>query len=109
MKMNIVVVLTLAFILSACQYSNEPVAKADPDDIKQCTTDSQCITVASSCCGCTAGGKNMAINKSEHAQWLKDRASNCKDTICPAVISQDESCSATAVCVKGQCELSSSK
>lgn len=109
MKLNILFILVIGLIVTACSYSSDPSVKKNTDDLTLCASDSQCISVASGCCGCTAGGSNMAINKDKKEQWSKQRVSNCKDIICPAVISQDESCSATPMCIKGQCALSNVK
>jgi len=75
-------------------YSNEFTIKEKtaeaPVDFCSCTEDSDCISVKADCCGCTAGGKAISINKAYLNEWLNKLG--CKDIMCPAVMSGDPSC-----------------
>jgi hypothetical protein len=73
-----------------------------------CRSNADCVLVAEDCCGCTGGGKQKAVPRKEKASHERARQARCAGTLCPAVMSQDPSCSATsAVCKEGQCALGS--
>lgn len=71
----------------------------------ECAVDSDCVKVAEGCCTCSSGGKARAMPQKEAQQWERNRAAQCKETACPAVISNDPSCKATPKCIKKQCVL----
>lgn len=70
----------------------------------QCAADADCVMVPADCCGCSAGGKQRALPRSEEARDRREREQRCRDTLCPQVLSNDPSCRATARCVAGRCE-----
>jgi hypothetical protein len=65
-----------------------------------CTTTDDCELVEA-CCGCTAGGKKIAIRKDAVAGYTASREQRCGDVMCPQVISTDPSCDSEAVCGSG--------
>jgi hypothetical protein len=74
----------------------------------ECRKDADCVLVADGCCGCHEGGKQRAIPSRARAAHEKKRQGSCRETVCPAVMSQDPSCSAAAaVCKEGMCKLAS--
>jgi len=68
---------------------------------KSCSADSDCVLVDEGCCNCNSGGKRTAINKNFMEQYNENLEASCKDTACPAVISDDPSCAqgTTAGCM----------
>ncbi len=67
-----------------------------------CTTDSDCISIRADNCGCTAGGKATAINKSYSSKWESEHPTQ----ICPTVISGDWTCmNSIPKCVENKCQL----
>lgn len=81
---------------------NEPLTL---DEVFQCQTDSECVAVSAGCCGCNAGGRSVAINSKYQDYWQSRWTDKCADTMCPAVISKDPSCTAEPKCVDGMCQL----
>lgn len=79
-----------------------PITGEVPDS---CTTSDDCELVQA-CCGCNAGGKQIAIRKDAVAGFQAARPQRCADNMCAQVISTDPSCSAEAVCGQaGRCEV----
>jgi len=111
MKIIITLVYTFFFTVSllACSYSSDSSTKNVIDEMRICTVDNDCISVASSCCGCTAGGSNMAISADKKSQWTKSHREECKTAICPSVMSKHKSCSAKPMCINKQCVLQAVK
>jgi len=72
-------------------------------DFNSCTADSECVPVRADCCGCNAGGKAAAINKKFIFEWNKQPS--CAGIMCPAVMSNDPSCSGVPKCVNNKCEI----
>ena len=70
-----------------------------------CDSDSDCVAVEADCCGCTGGGENIAITRNYTTLWEREIGRKCKDSACPAVMSQDISCFSSAVCNNNACEL----
>ena len=63
-------------------------------------------TTAGGTANCNNGGKQIAVTLKEKESIENERKDECKDTMCPAVISNDKSCSAIkAVCKNSICEL----
>jgi len=75
------------------------------DSIYKCNKDDDCISVKSGCCGCTAGGSNIAINKDYLDYWNQKLSEECEEIGCPAVMSDHWTCFATPKCVNGECQL----
>lgn len=68
-----------------------------------CDSDDECILVQDGCCSCSWGGKNTAVNKAHLEWWNSKIASECKDVMCPAVISNDPTCFSEPKCINGEC------
>jgi hypothetical protein len=81
--------------------TKKPPNAADRDT---CTTAEDC-TLVEACCGCTAGGKRVAIRKDAVAEYDSTRRERCGDTTCPQVISTHSSCKAEATCDAGHCKV----
>ena len=82
--------------------SAAPITGELPD---ACTTSDDCELVPA-CCGCNAGGKQIAIRKDAVAGFEAARPQRCGDNMCAQVISTDPSCTAEAVCGQnGRCEV----
>ncbi|MDB4962883.1 MAG: hypothetical protein JWP01_2882 [Myxococcales bacterium] len=70
-----------------------------------CTASEDCELVQA-CCGCNAGGKQIAIRKDAVAAFEGSREQRCSETMCAEMISTDPSCSAEAICGQnGRCEV----
>ena len=74
---------------------DQPAPVTEPAD--SCTTADDCDLV-DACCGCTAGGKKIAIRKDAVAAFTASRAQRCSNLMCPQFISHDPSCDAEAIC-----------
>lgn len=72
---------------------------------QECTEDRQCAHVPGDCCGCAAGGTDVAINWKNFEAVGKSRQNECGDTACTMVVSNDLSCRKDARCVGGKCTL----
>ena len=65
----------------------------------ECLKDSDCVLRPVNCCKCNQGGKLKAAPRN------KPRP-DCRDRLCPQVMSQDKSCTVKkAICRAGKCEL----
>lgn len=76
-----------------------------PIDFYSCINDSDCIKTSKDCCGCNAGGEATAINKNFENDWKSKSAKDCKEIMCPAVMSNDPSCFENPKCVSNKCIL----
>lgn len=79
------------------------VCKKPQVDFYSCSQNSDCIPVNNRCCGCTMGGSVIAINKKFKDVWHKKL--NCKEIICPTVMSNDPSCFQEPKCENNKCVL----
>ena len=98
--------LLLIFVF-ACGAQSTPTGgsgsgSAEPVDRKTCTTDDDCVLVEA-CCGCAGGGKRISIRKDGVEHYNATRDQRCMGTLCTAVMSEDPSCNAEAVCREGSC------
>lgn len=84
--------------------SREPITN---EKMKKCSVDEDCILINTDCCGCNSGGKNTAINKAFQQDWRNYLSCETKSVVCPAVMSNDPSCSenATAACIQEKCSV----
>lgn len=102
-------VLLLA-LLVACGGSKAPAnggsggPPPNAADRDTCTTADDC-TLVDACCGCNAGGKQVAIRKDAVAEYDATRAQRCGDSMCTQVISEHSSCNAEATCEAGRCKV----
>jgi hypothetical protein len=70
-----------------------------------CTTSEDCALVQA-CCGCNAGGKQIAIRADAVAAFEASRDQRCGGTMCTQMISTDPSCDAEATCgANGRCNV----
>lgn len=74
-------------------------------DFSECEKDNDCVSIKGDCCGCSSGGAATAVNKTHVPRWPKKLSEKCKETVCPAVISDHWTCFANPKCVKNKCEL----
>lgn len=73
-------------------------------DFYSCIQNSDCVSIKADCCGCAAGGKATSVNKAYQSEWLDNL--DCKDIMCPAVMSGDPSCiSKEPKCENNKCAL----
>ena len=102
----------LIILVVACSQPAKPAsgggggttAPAPSGDRDSCTTADDC-TLVDQCCGCSAGGGKLAIRKDHVAAFETQRAKECADMACPAVMSNDMSCDADAICAGGKCSV----
>jgi hypothetical protein len=77
-----------------------PAPGEAPDN---CSAPEDCELV-SACCGCNAGGRQIAIRKDAVAAYESSRVPRCGGTMCAQMISTDPSCDAEATCgANGRC------
>lgn len=69
----------------------------------ECKQDSDCVMAQVGCCGCSAGGKQRAVPRSQAEREEQQREQRCQRTRCPMVMSNDPSCRQTARCQQGMC------
>jgi hypothetical protein len=104
------VVHSLLVLLVACGSKSAPTGgtpnKPPPNAAERdnCTTADEC-TLVEACCGCTAGGKKVAIRKDAVAEYDAGRQQRCGDSMCPQVMSDHSSCNAEATCEAGHCKV----
>jgi hypothetical protein len=102
--------LVLVTAVVACSQPPKPPASgggggsapAPSGDRDSCTSADDC-TLVDQCCGCNAGGGKLAIRKDHAGAFEAQRHKECGDMVCPAVISNDPSCMAVAICSGGTC------
>lgn len=95
-------------IAIACGSSTaKPDVKGPPPnaaDRDSCTSADDC-TLVEACCGCTAGGKRVAIRKDAVAEYDATRRERCGDSTCTQVMSTHSSCNAEATCEANHCKV----
>ena len=74
-------------------------------EMAECQEDTDCVLVTDGCCGCNEGGKQRAIPKKARDGYEKKRQGICKKTMCPQLMSEDQSCEGRAVCKEKTCAL----
>jgi hypothetical protein len=74
-------------------------------DTAECHEDTDCVAVTDGCCGCNEGGKQRAIPKRARDAYEKKRQNICKKTMCPQIMSEDQTCVGRAVCKEKSCAL----
>lgn len=95
--------------LAACSGSGSggggaPKPPPNAADRDTCASDDDC-TLVEACCGCTAGGRRVAIRKDAVAEYDATREARCADTVCAAMMSEHSSCHAEATCASGRCKV----
>jgi hypothetical protein len=104
---TLLVSAALLFAIACGSKPGATGAKGPPPnaaDRDTCTTADDC-TLVEACCGCTAGGKRVAIRKDAVAEYDATRPQRCGDSQCPQVISTHSSCNAEATCDAGHCKV----
>ena len=101
----------LALVLAACGSSKPaPGATATTFDPSAplpvaCKVTDDCALVEA-CCGCNAGGKQIAIRADAVAGFQSSREQRCGGQMCAQAISSDPSCDAEATCGQnGRCNV----
>ena len=104
--MKALVLLLLACCGSAAPAPTSNTTKPPPNaaDRDTCAVAEDC-TLIETCCGCSAGGKRLAIRKDAVADYDATRPKRCGDTVCTAVMSDHPSCNAEATCEAGHCKV----
>ena len=97
------------FLLVACGNSKPaPTPGTKPPinaaDRESCKAADEC-TLVEACCGCSAGGKKVAIRKDAVADYDAGRQQRCGSTVCTTVMSDHPSCTAEATCDAGRCKV----
>ena len=96
--------------LGACGSSQAPAGTgATPPPVKAemdaCSSDADC-TLVEACCGCTAGGRRLAIRADAVASYDASRPQRCGGEMCSQVMSTHASCDAEATCGQnGHCRV----
>ena len=71
---------------------------------KQCKAEGDCVLVSKTCCACTSGGQNDAMNAQFLSDLQKRRETGCADKACAAYVNESPNCRATrAKCVNKIC------
>lgn len=71
-----------------------------------CRQDSDCTKTSLDCCGCSAGGVGVGINKRSLDRHSKRRERQCGEAVlCVTAMSSDWSCTGTPVCVDRSCQI----
>jgi hypothetical protein len=96
--------LLSAAVVGLLLTANGP-ARKPASGAPECRKDADCVLIADGCCGCEAGGKQRAVPANRRPSLEKRRKSGCRETVCAAMISEDPSCKAKAVCQEGACAL----
>jgi hypothetical protein len=93
--------LGIAAAALAAGCGSRPAAPDQPAPILQpadsCTTADDCDLV-DACCGCSAGGKRIAIRKDAVAGFTASHDQRCAGVMCAQMMSTDPSCDAEAIC-----------
>jgi hypothetical protein len=109
-----VIALVAVFCLGAllCGYGaveakpRKRAKRAATPTAEVCKVDADCALVVDGCCGCNAGGKQRAVLTAARKNYEKKRKVKCRQTMCPALMSEDPSCVAGhAICKEGSCTL----
>jgi hypothetical protein len=95
------VVVALLFGPPAHSRPGHPKKAAAP--VAECADDTDCILVTDGCCGCHEGGKQRALPRKAREAYEKKRQAICKKTMCPQLMSEDQSCLGHAVCKEKVC------
>jgi hypothetical protein len=104
--------IAVLVLLAACG-SSKPADKGvtatkyDPSEPPpvSCKASDECALV-DACCGCNAGGKQIAIRADAVAGFQGSRQQRCGEQMCAQVISTDPSCNAEATCGQnGRCNV----
>jgi hypothetical protein len=100
--------MVLVVGVTACLISGAPAegkAKKAAPDTAECQQDTDCVLVTDGCCGCNEGGKQKVIPKRARDGYEKKRHAICKKSMCPQLMSEDQTCVGRAVCKEKTCSL----
>jgi hypothetical protein len=73
--------------------------------VVECQQDTDCMLVTDGCCSCSEGGKQRALPRKARDAYEKKRQAICKSTMCPQIMSEDQSCLGRAICKEKVCVL----
>ena len=111
LTMSRLALVALGLALAACG-SSKPAGPPAPKPLAadaplpdSCKVSEDC-TLVQACCGCNAGGKQIAIRADAVASFEAGRPERCAGNMCAQMISTDASCDAEAVCGNnGRCNV----
>ena len=81
-----------------------PATPPNASERGSCAVANEC-TLVQACCGCNAGGRQVAIRKDAVAEYDRTRPQRCGDQMCAQMISSDPSCDAEATCEADHCKV----
>lgn len=84
---------------------NAAVQAKESNTNSSCKSDDDCTLIKADCCGCSQGGKQIAIPRAEISARQAKLMAECKGIFCAQVMSPDPSCKLKAQCVDGRCQL----
>ena len=91
--------LAMACVIGACgslpPAADKPAPSGEIAD--SCSSGDDCALV-DGCCGCNAGGQQLAIRKDAVAAFEASRPERCGGRMCPQFVSHDPTCDAEAIC-----------
>ena len=77
-----------------------------PRPSRACRSDADCVKTQLDCCGCTAGGVAVAVNKQAQSRFDRRRERSCGESVvCVAAISSSWTCTGTPICAAGTCRI----
>jgi len=92
----LVILLVFTLVLAGCK---TPL-KEEPEDIRECIDDSDCIKIQTSCCSCERGGKEECISTAAKPLYESLLDSCSENVVCPLVDNCEiEKC----ICLDGKC------
>jgi hypothetical protein len=99
--------LAVLLVLDGAAQAKPRRAPAKPPTAPSvCKVDGDCVLVVDGCCSCNEGGKQRAVPVAARTSYETRRKAVCRQTMCPALMSEDASCLAShAVCKDGACAL----
>lgn len=71
---------------------------------RACRADTDCVLTPLDCCGCSAGGVAVSVNKRSQSRFDRRRQQACGEVVtCVAAISSSWTCTGTPICSAGSC------
>lgn len=93
------------FVWLALAAASPPNAVPTPAE-RACRSDADCVKTQLDCCGCTAGGVAVAVNKRAQSRFDRRRERSCGESVvCVAAISSSWTCTGTPICAAGTCRI----
>ena len=95
-KTIFVAIIILAIITIGLFY----IIQQREDDTGECRVNADCVKQRTSCCGCTMGGEDVCMSKTNASYWQNKLAGQCNNVMCAAVYNcRDTDC----VCQNNKC------